>query len=66
MPWRIWLCYSQQPEATAESKMRRPVHEGDDVPHWAELAKEVKEFLWRDVEAGGGLAHDRHDSMDSN
>lgn len=36
-----------------------PAHEGDDVPHWAELAKEVEEFLWGDVEAGGELARGR-------
>jgi hypothetical protein len=34
-----------------------PAHGGDDVPHWAELAKEVEEFLGGDVEAGEGLAH---------
>jgi hypothetical protein len=34
-----------------------PAHGRDDVPHWAELAKEVEEFLGGDVEAGGGLAH---------
>lgn len=39
-----------------------PAHEGDDVPHWAELAKEVEEFLWGDVEAGGGLARGRYDT----
>ena len=31
-------------------------HRGrDDIPHGAELAKEVEEFLWGDVEAGGRL-----------
>lgn len=40
-------------------------HEGDDVPHRAELAKEIEEFLWGDVEAGGGLAHRRLDTLGS-
>lgn len=31
--------------------------EADDVPHRAELAKEIEEFLWGDVEAATGLAH---------
>lgn len=31
--------------------------EEDDVPHRAELAKEIEEFLWGDVEAATGLAH---------
>ena len=30
--------------------------EGIDVPHRAELSKEIEQFLWSDVEAGGGLA----------
>lgn len=34
-----------------------PAHKEDDVPHGAELAKEVEEFLWGDVEAATGLAH---------
>jgi hypothetical protein len=36
-----------------------PAHEGDDVPHWPELAKEIEEFLWSDVEAWEELAHGR-------
>ena len=40
-------------------------HEGDDVPHGAELAKEVEEFLWGDVEAAEGSAHGILDSSSS-
>ena len=36
-----------------------------NVPHRAELAKEVKEFLWGDVEAAEGSAHGKLDSSSS-
>lgn len=42
-----------------------PAHKEDDVPHGAELAKEVKEFLWGDVEAAEGSAHGKLDSSSS-
>lgn len=39
--------------------MRVRKAEEDDIPHRAELAKEIEEFLWGDVEAATGLAHCR-------
>ncbi len=49
MPWRIWL-ESDQYGAVGEG--RRDGAEKGDIPHRAELAKEVEKLLWSDVEAG--------------
>jgi hypothetical protein len=45
MPWRIWLRH-------VSPGARSPKEEvGGDIPHRAELAEEVEEFFWSDVEA---------------
>jgi hypothetical protein len=51
MPWRIWLCCISNVLRRYRTACAGAWRE-DDVPHRAELAKEVEEFLWGDVEAG--------------
>lgn len=52
IPWRIWLgsiSSAEQAQRLSGQGAWREV----DVPHRAELAKEVEEFLGGDVEAAG-------------
>ena len=45
--------------------LTRAERQESDIPHGAELAKEVEEFLWGDVEAAEGSAHGKSDSSSS-